>query len=420
MKSINFLTGIFIIILLYPDRSYSQSNFKTGYVIDIQEDTINGFIDYRNWDKTPDKIAFKSAAGLRTDYTPATLKGFSVDGEDYVSGTVTVDESPFRETELIESAEPQNRTDIVFLRVLIKGPKSLYYLKDRNRKEHFFINQDGAFVTLVFKKYLQNVDGAMFVKTSEQYKGQLIVYLQDYPLIQKKIYLTKYGIKDLTGLFNEYYKDTDKEISYQPKKEGFIWEFGLLAGMSQTKLRFTGVDYFVPLSSVDFPSSYNFTFGGFSNVVFPRTRDRLSFQCELAFISYRTRALYRDDYDINMFITKYSSIGFSYVKLNTLVKYKYPIKGIYLFADGGMSNGISVAKVNYMKVEDHVYSVTNISEYPAVRSPRSWERGFIVGLGLGLKNFSAEFRIERADGMANSPGLTSPTLRHFLIFGYKF
>jgi hypothetical protein len=197
-------------------------------------------------------------------------------------------------------------------------------------------------------------------------------------------------------------------------------EFGLMGGLSQTKLKFNGTEFFKPLTGVDFPWSTNFVFGGFYNIVFPRDQGRLSFDNELMFMSYKTNGQYRDDNNVDIYTISYSSFGFSYIKLNNLLKFKFPVKRVFLFAEGGISNGIFISQTNHLRVEAHVYSVNNISEHEAVGYPRKWERGFLLGLGCNIKNYSCEFRLERADGMSDVSGLISPTLRLFLIFGYKF
>jgi hypothetical protein len=51
---------------------------------------------------------------------------------------------------------------------------------------------------------------------------------------------------------------------------------------------------------------------------------------------------------------------------------------------------------------------------------KKWERGYIVGLGTGLKKISFEFRYEKSDGMSTYPLLSSPVKRYFFILGYRF
>ncbi len=428
MKSTNYLVAIIFICVLHFNNSYSQSNFIAGYVIDIHKDTIRGFIDYRNWDKTPKDIVFNTVSDSKvTIYNTHNIRGFSVAGENYVSGIVTIDESPFRDNELTESGKPQYRADTVFLQILFDGPKSLYYLKDKNLKVHFFIDQNGIYVTLGNMKYLKNIDGASYVQTNEKFKGQLSIYLQDCSSIQKKIIGISYSKNDLIELFNEYYKCThdgiinQHGIIYQYQSEKIKSEIGILAGLSLTQLKLVGNDpYYLSLINTDYPLSNNFTFGVFYNIILPRKKGKWSINNELMYTSYKTNGLSLDSNNVDIYTKTYTSIGASYIKLNTLLKFRYPIKGMFLFMDGGISNGIAISETNYFKSEYHVYSAHYVSETEALQHPRRWEKGFILGLGSSYKNYSFEFGFERADGMSTYQLLSSPVKRYSFILGYKF
>jgi len=421
MKRCNCFLVIIITSILNINNAYSQTKFETGYVIDIQKDTIKGSIEYQNWDKTPKAIAFRSNNDSKsTICTPENIQSFSVAGERYVRAIVTIDESPSRDNELSDSETPQYKTDTVFLHVLIDGTKSLYYLKDKNLKEHFFIGQNGTYTTLVLIKYLNKVDGVTFIQKKELFKGQLNIYLQECSSIQKKINSVSYSKNDLIKLFNEYYKCTQEKTAYQPELDKIKSEFGILGGLSLTNLKFTGSnDNITALINTDYPYSKNFTFGGFFNIILPRKQGRLSFNNELIFTSYKVSGMNLDSYNVYIYTNTYSSIGYSYIKLNNLFKIKFPVKKIFLYIDGGISNGIAVSESSYIRVESQTYSIKNISESSLI-DPRKWERGVLLGLGSNIKSFSFEFRFERADGMSRYVDSSSPVKRYFFILGYKF
>jgi len=126
-----------------------------------------------------------------------------------------------------------------------------------------------------------------------------------------------------------------------------------------------------------------------------------------------------DSYNVYIYTNTYSSIGYSYIKLNNLFKIKFPVKKIFLYIDGGISNGIAVSESSYIRVESQTYSIKNISESSLI-DPRKWERGVLLGLGSNIKSFSFEFRFERADGMSRYVDSSSPVKRYFFILGYKF
>jgi hypothetical protein len=230
-----------------------------------------------------------------------------------------------------------------------------------------------------------------------------------------------YSQKDLVKLFDEYYLCNQEEINYQPESRKIKTEFGIFGGLSLTKLKLVGsFAYFSSLINTDYRWSDNFTFGLFNNIILPRKQGKLSFTNELMFSVYKASGINLDSTNADIYTKTYSSIGASYIKLNTLLKFKFPVKRIFLFMDGGISNGIGISKTNYFRSENHVYSTNNISEAEALHNPRRWEKGFLLGLGSNIRNFSFEFRFERADGMSTYELLSSPVTRYFFILGYKF
>jgi hypothetical protein len=127
----------------------------------------------------------------------------------------------------------------------------------------------------------------------------------------------------------------------------------------------------------------------------------------------------KDSYNTNIYTNTYSSIGYSYFTINNLLKLKFPVNKIFLYINGGFSNGITISETNYLRVESHVYSVNSISE-SKLNNARKWERGLLLGLGSDFRNLSIELRFERSDGMSSYLELTSPVIRCFCILGYKF
>lgn len=368
--------SIIIICIFKSTNSYSQTNFETGYVIDLNNDTIKGSMDYFNWNYTPKRITFKTLSDSKvTIYNPNNIQGFSVSGERYVSGIVTIDESPYRDNDLAQTEKPQYRTDTVFLQILIEGGKSLFSLKDENLKMHFFIGQDKTYEMLVFNKYLETVNGVTYSKTNEKFKGQLILYFQDCPSIQKNVSYVLYNKTDLINLFKEYYKETKNEIvyKYESEKLKFKSEFGFLGGLSLTKVKFFGNDdFYNPPIHTDYPQSINFTFGGFLNIILPRVKNKMSMKSkwsinnELVYTSYKVSRQWLDYYNSNIYTNTYSSLGSSYIKLNNMLKFKYPVKKMFLYVNGGISNGIAFSETNHLKLVSQIYSNNTVSESQAV------------------------------------------------------
>jgi len=89
-NSIKRITIAFLLILV-SQVSYSQENYLPGYLLPSNGDTLAGFIDYRNWDKNPEKIFFKeNLSDNKSDYSPNDIRGFKVLDEFYESAAVQI------------------------------------------------------------------------------------------------------------------------------------------------------------------------------------------------------------------------------------------------------------------------------------------------------------------------------------------
>jgi len=51
---------LFAFLISVSLSSLAQSNYKPGYVVDLRNDTLKGFIDYKEWENNPKTFTFKS------------------------------------------------------------------------------------------------------------------------------------------------------------------------------------------------------------------------------------------------------------------------------------------------------------------------------------------------------------------------
>ena len=150
--------ALLYLVLLLPLGVSAQSNYKPGYVIDLKGDTIKGYIDYQEWDRSPDTIKFKKTlAGGRSLYGANDIKYFDVDGVDqYKSFTVLISNAEVDPNKLEYAKDTTFRTGTVFLRVLQQGSKvAMYSYKDKT-KARYYIGAAPDFTPreLIFQTYL--------------------------------------------------------------------------------------------------------------------------------------------------------------------------------------------------------------------------------------------------------------------------
>jgi hypothetical protein len=88
-------TKLFTLIIfnfLLLQNVFSQENFTKGFIISVKGDTIKGFIDYRNWEKNPDKITFKNLnSETKKTINPIDVQGFGVNNDFYESAIVKLE-----------------------------------------------------------------------------------------------------------------------------------------------------------------------------------------------------------------------------------------------------------------------------------------------------------------------------------------
>jgi hypothetical protein len=406
--------------------TFCQENYLPGYIIRSNNDTLHGFIDYRNWERNPDKTNFRKTPGEKEiTYTPVDIKGLGVKDEVYQSAIIKKEISADNLNDLQFSSELVFETDTVFLQTVISGEKSLYFYSDNYGREQFYIKINSKYELLIHKKYLTIADGPYgkqdVVAENTKYMGQLAFYLQDCQSIQKYIRGLKYNKKNLEDLFIEYYNCTKSKIKFQKKTEKLSFESGLLAGVLITTLQL-GSDYYEYLDKAVFQKSLNFMPGIFLNIILPRNNGKWSLCNELTYTPYKIKGRYDIHIDDNYYTNNYLTIGYAYLKMNNMLRFKYPIGKLFVYANGGVSSGYSIHEINIRKKETKTpYSADPvIVESKAIDKPKKFEIGYLFGLGANFKKYSVEIRNEKSDGMANSIHLGSATNRLYFILGFRF
>ncbi len=408
------LSIIFIGVLI-SHTSFAQENYLPGYVVTLEDDTIRGTIDYRNWKKNPDKIKFVERLNDQLFiYTPLDINGFGIADEIYISAVLDVEVSPRKTNQLNISSELKIQSDTIFLQTIIQGKKSLYY-NNSSINKNLYVKNNTGFDLLVYKKYVAE----SVIKENEKYIGQLSLYLHDCPSIQSKLKHVNYSKESLEKLFIFYYGCMQSGMEFHKEVEKTSTEIGVLAGVSLTSLKFQSGSYDY-LTKADYIQSINFTAGLFLDIILPRNQRKWSIYNELIFTSYEVKGSYNDFVNDERYTITYTEIGYSYLKMNNMIRLKYPVGSYFVYINAGISNGFAISETNYKRDEIKLYSTEIIEEGKAMDDTRKYEQGYIFGLGTKFKMFSFEIRYEKGNGMTEYVSLSSPTKRYYFLLGYRF
>ena len=417
MRHVSFvITGL----LLFSNFSFAQKNFLEGFVVNHDNDTLMGFIDYRNWDYNPTSIRFKyDIKSESTRFSSEDVIAFNVNSELYVSALVETEISAANTNVLSIDPNFILQTENVFAHVLVKGPKSLYQVKTSEGVNCFYTKQDNELVLLKYKKYRSKTRDKNIILENNKFIGQLRFYLNDCQNIQSKLNGTSYHKKDLIRLFQYYYNCTSTIAEHTKSTEKPKLEVGILVGPTFTSLELKGEEY-TDITNADFNNSTDFIAGIFLEIVMPKFQQKWSFNNELVYSSYKMTGYYQDYKNENEYTNTTTTLGYSYIKMNNALRYNYPLGKMGLFFNAGISNGFAIQEINKQSIESKFYSSTTTIEEEALEFTKKYEFGILLGLGVNFKKLLAEVRYERGNGMSNTNKIKSIATRYHVILSYRF
>ncbi|MGD1840364.1 MAG: hypothetical protein ACFB0B_05625 [Thermonemataceae bacterium] len=416
------LASCMLVGLFASFTAVGQKNFVEGYIISLEGDTLRGMIDFRNSEKNPSQVIFKRGNQVEK-FSPYQIQQFGVNGEIYVSASVEKEVSPDYLGELNALPDVKLEKDTVFLQSLIEGDKSLYFFKSEKRKNNFYIEENGAYTLLLHKRYFKEVNGKKIISHNRSYVSQLSAYLQDCPEINQPLSKTEYSLKSLRKLFETYYACKDEKILFENNIEKIPPEFGVVAGASLTNVSFSsGRGAFTTVVNADYPTSLNFMGGIYFNLIRTKNAGKWSLYNELSVVSYNFEGDYTDfDFTTrdDIFTFTRTELNYTYLKLYTLLRFRYPVNQFALYFNAGISNGYVIASRNYALEDRQLITSLITTEGEAIEGARDYEQGLVVGLGGQFKKFSLEVRYERSNGISPSDGLNSPVDRFQFLLGYR-
>jgi hypothetical protein len=187
-------TILFFCIILFSTIAKSQSDFRPGYLIKANGDTVSGLIDYRG------------------DLMMGNICRFKADANSSVTEYKPVDISAYRFTDSKYFVSKNINGQDVFLEYLINGKLSIFYL--RNEKgDHFYIKKDtSGIVELPYEEAIKTVgDKSHLVKTTKHI-GILSLYMHDAPDMKMRISNMKTPeYKSLINLAKDYHNKVCKD-----------------------------------------------------------------------------------------------------------------------------------------------------------------------------------------------------------------
>lgn len=410
-----FLFAAIVACLSYP--SYAQKSVINGYVVKLNGDTTKGYIDYKNWNKTPYSVSFyQTLGGQKQVLDTLTIKAFGVKNEKYndtyIAQTIDIENSEQNISRMGLDPNPTFLKKTIFLQKILNGSVSILKHTDSNARAHYFIAKDQKIQELISKKYLV---GGLPV-SNNSYKGQLLELLADCPSITSaEIGRLNYREDDLIQLVTKYINCKSPSESIELKTtENVKFDFGIVVGAGLSTLNF---EY---LNNVDFNNSTNITAGVSLLLTMPRTSGRIGVYSELLYRSFN----FKGDVVTNTFGGQITTDHFKFqgnlIRWNILLRYTVGKSNLKPFIQGGVGTSLALNNVDQSTRSTVSSSTTTIVPNAGFNGSRFQDQAIILGIGTSYRNFGFELRGESSNGFSSLPEYKSYIKTGYFLVNYKF
>jgi hypothetical protein len=266
MKGIILKAALAILLVAAHSQANAQSEYREGYVIKQEGDTIWGFVNLAK--KSVCHYKLQKSDRNHMAYQPGEIIGFGLSEGRYYESRV-VKENPKSEKETT-----------VFMECLVRGKASIYTYKGR----YFIEKADTARYELTISKdEVISDEGSNKYFVNKQYIGILNYLFRDCPGINQDIQSAKLSPKDLTLLFTKYNQCTNEPYKqYQEHVPWMITRYSFYGGIITSSMKFTADGEKL------FGSPFQSTSGIVGATAFfswPRSIDRLSMSLGLMYFS---------------------------------------------------------------------------------------------------------------------------------------
>jgi len=389
------LIGFFVFLSII--QSNAQSDFRTGYIINNNNDTINGLIDYRGNHANAKKCIFKKDINSEIQtFTPEEIKAYHfTDSKYYVS----------------KSVKTENETKQLFLEYLINGIVDIYYYRDNG--EHYLVNVEHGLYELKTKESYVTEDNRSYRVQKKEYVGILKILFSKSPSISKRVETIKLDHKSLIKIAHDYHNEvcTDREcIIYEKKISKMKKSFGIVVGMNGLSFSQTSkpADNIYYMDNSQFGLNIFPSIGLYYKLNLPEFNERIYFQYEGTYsrVHLTTHNSYIEPlYDMN-FSSYISSTQHIFNNLG-YVRYEFP-KGKLrpTFQLGGFVSYFFKADYSrYLEVRNFLGNTT-YTDYKNDSPFSNLNFGVNLGIGLGInyfhnKELQLDLRYQRGFGWLN-------------------
>ena len=347
--------GLLCLLFLVSFPLQAQKDFRPGYIITNEYDTIHGLIDYRGDIRNSKECAFKKGPDASLEiFFPFDIKGYRFSGSKfYISKMIPV----------------KDGKKAVFVEYLVDGIVKLYYYRDVNMDHYFIEKEDGKLYELTNDTKILQTQNGSYIQESKKYIGIMKMVFKDCPSIYPEINKAEFNDKSFIKIAVDYHNEVcegEKCIVYKKQLPRIRFRVAPYGGFQLLLLQVKegGVQFF---SKMDFTSGYSFSTGISMSFSLPRVNDKLSFNIRGSLYKTSFYANYTTQNQLKTSTTYYeTTIGFSAAKISTLFSYTYPVGKYRPVFSLGLSSNILLHRSSDIVEETERDNVINTRQYSII------------------------------------------------------
>lgn len=319
-----FLLALSLLLIIQP--AVAQSDYRPGYVVPSQGDTLQGLVSYRTGIQGANVIGFKqNEQATVVTYTPKDISGYGFPNDKNF------------QIKLLSQADTL-ASEPVFMEELVRGNITLY-----NYEGTFYVQKQD---TQLHKLYITtqeyyNSSGALAKRHVNHHISTLNMLMGDCFRMLTSIERVKLTQKNLVELVQEYNQCTSSEAQtvFKDEKPWIAVRVGVIGGISRTSLNFSAKDEsYLHLEHASFNSSTSPTLGLALSLNSPRINEHAVLQLEGRYF----RGNFKAEPSYTWFGTQYDNeieFDLSALKLSAAVRYHLSGKRLQPFVNvGGFVN----------------------------------------------------------------------------------
>jgi hypothetical protein len=338
-------TIIFVCVFVSILRSNAQSNYQQGYIITNEQDTINGWIDFRTDKMNGEICRFKSELSDNEQiFLPKQIFGyrFLQSGKFYISKSVIIEDNP----------------KTAFLEYLIHGVMNLYFYvsNDSDIAGYYIFEDENNNIFTISKhvdKFITKSDGTTVLRKDNKYTTDLNFVFGDIKEISKKLPTAKFTHNTMIDFVKEYHYQictTGEEcIEFETLVDKNLLEFKFSVYVGNERGRYknnhSGEKY----------TANALIIGGRVEIIIPRWHKSISALFDLSYA--RNEGIYNNNFSVSRFEIDFGS-KYTYHKgiLRPTIEAgialaieKYPSHFAYVWGEfAGAGINLKISKENHI------------------------------------------------------------------------